>query len=338
MSHGASGGGRGRGLWWAALGVLCVARSAAAGDPPTPVMRAAGRPLALVQDVPNTDPATPPAAGPATADGPATAFDPAPLPAGLPATGPASLGQQPLPTEQAIDQTPSQTNTNQVNQLFLFETTPNVCAAGEGYVSGQVLYLNRFPTAGQQFRFQVQGQYGVTDQWAVGGYLPGVVNEFADDGVGDLGLYAQYKFDRFINPEVVDVTGQVDVVLPTGNSGHFAGTGKFGVRPQGLVYKDFGRQGPGTLGLYGMLGFTVTTHSDLRLGVAATYEVGRLAAVAELQQTGDNIQGQRLATFTPGLIYRGIAPLEFAVGVPIGIDQRTPDVGVVFKLTYAFQN
>ena len=317
----------GRGLLLIALVAVGPVHAARADDGPTPVMVAATAPA---DGGPTTTPATSPAADPLS-------FTEAAATTG-PATSPAGLGQQPLPTEQPADQTPSQTNTNQFNQLFLLQTTPNVCAAGEGYVSAQFLYFSRFPTAGQQFRAQLQGQYGVTDQWAVGGYLPGVVNEFASDGVGDLGIYAQYKFDRLINPEIVDVTAQLDLILPTGDPGRFAGTGKFGVRPQVLVYKDFGRQGPGTLGVYGTLGLTVTTNSDLRLGLAATYEVDRLAAAIELQQAGGEGESQRLATVTPGLIYRGIAPLELAIGVPVGISRRTPDVGVVFKLTYAFQN
>jgi hypothetical protein len=45
-----------------------------------------------------------------------------------------------------------------------------------------------------------------------------------------------------------------------------------------------------------------------------------------------------LLQVTPGVSYRGFAPWEISVGVPVGINTGTPDWGVIFKLTYAFQN
>ena len=270
-----------------------------------------------------------------------------------PAAGPASLGQQPLvpelpplPTEQPADVTPSQTNTNQFNQLFQFETTPDICAAGEGYLSGQGKYV-RYGADNEQVRGTVQGQYGVTDQIAVGAYVPVVYNR-APTGVGgrtqsstdtgDVGLYGQYKFDKLVNPEIVDITAQIDLILPTGNATQRRDTGKVGVRPLALIYKDFGRQGPGTLGVYGLLGFTATTNSDLRVGVAATYEVRRLAAVVEFIDTTGTRTGKPQVILTPGLIYRGFKAFELAAGVPLGLNQGSPDWGVTVKLTYAFQN
>ncbi len=276
----------------------------------------AAAPLLLMQDVP----------------------PPPPPPAVDPTTAPVSLGQQPLPTEQPADQTPSQTNTNQFNQLFQFETTPDVCAAGEGYLSGQFNYL-KFPGPVREYRYQIQGQYGITDQIAAGAYIPVLHTDFGGDhtGTGDVGLYGQYKFDRFINPEIVDVTAQVDVVLPTGSSSELRDTGHFGVRPLALAYKDFGRQGPGTLGAYGLIGFTVTTNSDFRLGLAATYEMDRLAGVLEFFDTTGNRLGRPLVSVTPGLVYRGLGPLEVAGGIPLGVNNGSPHWGVTFKLTYAFQ-
>ena len=312
--------GRTRAVAWAAA-LLGVASVATAQDGPSPVMAAAA---AQVQ--------------PADAD-------PSGLSPAGPTSGPASLGQQPLPTEQPAEQTPSQTNTNQFNQLFQFETTPDICAAGEGYASAQV-YFTRYSDRDRTVRVQVQGQYGVTDQIAVGAFVPVVYTTFTGGGgrsvsytdVGDVGIYGQYKFDRLVNPEIVGLTGQVDLILPTGSASQRRDTGKFGVRPLALAYKDFGRQGPGTLGVYGLLGFTVTTNSDFRLGLAATYEVKRLAAVLEFTDTTGTQSGRPQVILTPGLVYRGIKALEVAAGVPLGLNSGSPDFGVTFKLTYAFQN
>ena len=168
--------------------------------------------------------------------------------------------------------TPSQLGNPQLNQLFELEATPDICAAGEGYLSGQFSYVQfRRNGSSNKYRFQVQGQYGVTNQIAVGGYIPGIVNEgtgyFAGEsngGTGDVVAYAQFKFDRLIDPKLFSLTAQVDVELPTGDENESRDRDKFAVRPLALAYKDFGRVGPGRLGAYGLLGFTITDDADVR--------------------------------------------------------------------------
>jgi hypothetical protein len=252
---------------------------------------------------------------------------------------PASLGQQPFPpAEKEPDLTPSQSNSSQLNQLFQFENTPDTCAAGEGYITGSFSYL-KFPGTTKAYRYQIQGQYGFTDQIAAGAYIPVVTAKMnsTSTGAGDVGIYAQYKLDQFINPEIVDVTVQLDMILPTGDRTAMQDTGKFGVRPLILAYKDFGQHGPGDLSLYGLLGFTITTNSDIRAGIAATYQYQNLVGIFELfDQAGSGIRP--LLEFTPGFAYRRFAPWEIAVGVPVGVTSGTPDWGVTFKLTYVFQN
>jgi len=252
---------------------------------------------------------------------------------------PPSLGQQPFPTEKEPDLTPSQTNTNQLNQLLTFETTPDICAAGEGYVSGDFDFL-KFTGSTKEYRYQIQGQYGFTDQIAGGVYVPGVTAQIGTtySGLGDITLYGQYKMDQFINPQVVDLSFQLDMVLPTGNRTELRDTGKFGIRPLALVYKGFGQHGPGILGAYGLFGFTVTTNSDVRVALAATYQIDRITGILEFyDQTGSHTGGPQVLV-TPGFSYRGLSPWEITVGVPIGLNKGSPDWGVDFKLTYTFQN
>lgn len=255
-----------------------------------------------------------------------------------PAAQPGSLGQQPFPAAQEQDLTPSQTNTKQLNQLFEFETTPDICAAGESYVTGRFDFL-KFPGTVKEYRYQLQGQYAFTDQIAAGGFVPGITSvlNHTHTGVGDITLYAQYKLDRFISPEIVDVTVQLDAVLPTGNDGQLRDTGKFGVRPMLLAYKDFGQHGPGDFGLYGLCGFTITTDSDLRLGLAATYQINEWVGIFEFYDQ-NGIHGHPYVLVTPGISYRGLSSWEFSVGVPVGVDNGTPDWGIIAKITYAFAN
>jgi len=252
---------------------------------------------------------------------------------------PPSLGQQPFVAEKEPDLTPSQTNTNQLNQLFQFETTPDICAAGEGYVTVDFDFL-KFMGQTKEYRYQIQGQYGFTDQIAAGAYVPGITAEVThtSSGLGDITFYGQYKLDQFINPEVVDMTVQIDMVLPTGDRSAMRDTGKFGIRPLVLAYKDFGQRGPGTLGAYGLFGFTLTTNSDVRIALAGTYQIDRIAGILEFyDQTGSHLGGPQVQ-ITPGFAYRGISPWEFSVGVPIGLNKGSPDWGVICKLTYVFQN
>ena len=248
----------------------------------------------------------------------------------------------PATTMSAVVPTPSQRDNPQLNQLFQFEATPNICAAGEGYLSGQFNYLRLFSDF-NQYRYQLQGQYGVTDQVAVGAYVPYLYNSnrFNDrttNGVGDVVLYAQYKFDQLIDPKLLSLTAHVSVVLPTGDDDDVRDTGRFGVRPLVLGYKDFGLVGPGRLGAYAQLGFTISNDADVRWGVAATYEYAHFVGVVELTgQDGSDYYGN-IALLTHGIVYRGFENFELAVAVPLGLTNDSPDWGVTAKVTYAFPN
>ena len=241
------------------------------------------------------------------------------------------------------------------------ETMRNVpfnCA----YLSGQVSYLDDLPAAGgtrlftqygagvttvyqaqvsgQQARFQLQGQYGITDRLAVGSYVPVVYSPDDDDGnevtTGDVGIYAQYKLDQLVPRRLLDLTAQLDLVLPTGKPSGLGDAGRIGARLAVLAYKDFGQLGPGVLGAYGFAAFTARRGPDASGGLAATYEFSNgLAAVAELTEV-DASDFSSVALFTPGVIYRGLRPFELALGVPLGLSSGAPDWGVTFKLTYAF--
>jgi hypothetical protein len=108
------------------------------------------------------------------------------------------------------------------------------------------------------------------------------------------------------------------------------------VRPLLLAYKDF-HAGPGELGVYGLLGVTITTDSDARIGLAGTYEYHRIYGILEFDDiTGNQLSGPTV-TITPGVAYAAINPWEFALGVPIGLNDKSPQWGIEFKLTYAIQ-
>ena len=247
----------------------------------------------------------------------------------------------PQVVQTPLQTTASQLTSNQLDQLFSFETTPDKNAAREGYLTAEFSF-EKFPGSRRQYRETLQGEYGITDQWAAGAFIPVGTTELdrTHTGVGDITFFGQYKFDKFINPDVVNVTAQLDVVLPTGNRTEGLDTGKFGVRPLVLAYKDFGPIGDGELGAYGVFGGTLTTDSDLRAGVAVTYEIDRIAGIVEVfDQTGDRDfsgGGKPFLTVTPGFSFRQIDPLELVVGFPLGLTENSPHWGVNVKLTYAF--
>lgn len=243
-----------------------------------------------------------------------------------------------LTSSAAAQQTTSQATSNQLNQLFEAETTNNKSAAGEGYVTGEFAFV-KFPGDVKQYRFQLQGQYSFTDQLAVGGFIPLVDSKVTSSsfGFGDITFYGQYKLDQLVNHDVVDLTAQLDMVLPTGSISKFRDTGRFGIRPSLLGYKDFGQLGPGDLGAYASLGFTITTHSDFRMDLAATYEWQKIVGILEFYDQAGDKMGEPLVNIIPGVAYRGIGPIELALGFPFGLNDGSPDWGVVLKATYAFQ-
>lgn len=237
------------------------------------------------------------------------------------------------------DTTASQMGSNQLDQLFSFETAPNKSDAREGYLTAEFSFA-KYAGLRKEFRETLQGEYGITDQIAAGAFIPVVATARANThaGLGDVTLFGQYKFDKIIDPAVVNVTAQLDVVLPTGDRGEDRDTGRLGVRPLLLVYKDFGRYHGGEVGAYGVFGGTISSSSDIRTGAAITYEVNRVSAIVELfDQTGQNV-GKPLLTVTPGFSFRQIDPWELVVGFPLGLNQNSPHWGVTVKLTYAFGN
>ncbi|HSV15885.1 MAG TPA: hypothetical protein VLI90_16605, partial [Tepidisphaeraceae bacterium] len=252
------------------------------------------------------------------------------------AAGAALLATAPLARAQV---TPSQTNSDQLNQLIVsdvFETTPNKNAAGEGYINGEFRYLD-FGHDIKQYLYELKGDYGITDQITVGGWLPIYDAKVGDShtGIGDITFFGQYKFDQLINPDVVNLTGQVDVVLPTGSRNRLRDTGKFGVRPIVEAYKNFGQVGPGTIGAYGLLGVTITTNPDVRIGLAGTYEWQKIVGIIEFDDLAGDKRGAPLVTLTPGVAYRGLNPFEFELGFPFGLNDASPDWGIVLKATFA---
>ena len=237
------------------------------------------------------------------------------------------------PASAAI--TTSQSTSNQLNQLFFFETTNNKSAAQEAYVSGEFAYLD-YSGPPYQYRYQVQGQYSFTDQLALGGFVPVIHSKLinTNTGLGDLTLYGQYKLDQIIPHDVLDLTGQLDVVLPTGDRHEFRDTGRFGVRPMVQAYKDVGDIGPGRLGAYGELGFTLASDSDVRFGLAGTYEIQKFIGMLEFYTQAGSKLGRPLVLITPGLCFRPGA-YEFTIGIPCGLNKGSPDWGVIVKATVA---
>jgi hypothetical protein len=249
-------------------------------------------------------------------------------------------------------QTTSLSTSNSLNQLPFFENTPNTQAAGEAQVSAgfRLLDFGKPEDHLKQYQFTVQGQYSFTNQLLVGGQW-GVEHDDRDEtknsvgqivsggsstGVNDLIVYTQYKLDQFISHDIIDLTAQLDVILPLGKASEERGLGHFGVRPVILAFKDF-PAGPGTIGAYGFLGTTLTTHVDVIFGGAATYEWKKIVGILEFDDQAGEKQGEPLVVLTPGVAYRGIEPWEFEIGVPFGLNDASPDWGFIAKATWAFQ-
>jgi len=242
----------------------------------------------------------------------------------------------------ASPQTPSQTNSNELNQLIdsdVFSTTANHNAAGEAWVNGEFRFL-QFPQNTNQYLFELKGAYAFTDQITVGGWLPidnAKINGDTHTGLGDITFFGQYKLDQLVNPDIVNLSAQLDMFLPTGSHDNLRDTGHFGVRPAIQVYKNFGQVGPGSIGAYGEMAVSITTNSDFRFGLAGTYEWEKIVGILEFDDVTGDKHGLPTVTISPGIAYRGINPWEFEIGIPLGINDGSPDWGIVAKVTWALQ-
>jgi hypothetical protein len=258
----------------------------------------------------------------------------------LPALGLAAAALVATPASAQV--TPSQTNSNQLNQLInsdVFSTTANHNAAGEAWVNGEFRFL-KFPGDTKQYLFEVKGAYAFTDQITVGGWIPIYNTKLNDDshtGLGDLTIFGQYKLDQLVNPDIINLSAQLDVLLGTGSRTHLQDTGHFGVRPAIQAYKNFGQVGPGSIGAYGVMAVTITTNSDFRFGLAGTYEWEKIVGILEFDDVTGDKHGRPTVTISPGVAYRGLNQWEFLVGVPLGVNEGSPDWGIVAKVTWALQ-
>jgi hypothetical protein len=236
-----------------------------------------------------------------------------------------------------MPRTLSQFSSTQLNQLFLFENTPDKSAQGEGFVTGSFVYENfhHFSTE----RYQVQAEYAFTDQFAIGGFIPIIHNDIpgnSSTGFGDITPYVHVKLDQVVPHDIVDLSFQFDVVLPTGDKGDIRDSGRLGVRPWLQAYKDFGAVGPGHFGAYGEAGFTLTDLSDFRWGFALQYEYEKTfyGLLEFYNQMAGNL-AKPIVVLTPGGAVRS-GPFEFALGFPIGLNNASPTFGVIVKATYGW--
>ena len=231
---------------------------------------------------------------------------------------------------------PVTSHETQLTQLFLFENTNNKFNANEGYVSGQFAYLD-FGHHVYEYRYQAQAQYSFTNQFDVGALVPIVHSKAADTntGFGDILVWAQYRLDQIIPRDIIELSVQADVVLPTGNRHEFRDTGRLGLRPWLQAYKDLGMVGPGRLAAYGELGFTLTDYCDFRWGLGGTYEWNRIVGIIEFYDQAGGKIGRPFVTFTPGIAVRP-GPFEVALGFPFGLNDASPDWGIILKATWNF--
>lgn len=254
----------------------------------------------------------------------------------LMSAAPASAQATTWPVE--MPKTSSQFTSTQLNQLFLFENTPQKSAQGEGFVTGFFEYTN-FPHSFSQQRYEVQAEYALTDVFAIGGFVPIIHNDIPSNsstGFGDITPYVHVKLDQLVPPDIVNLSFQFDVVLPTGDKGDIRDSGRLGVRPWLQAYKDFGAAGPGHFGAYGEAGFTLTDLSDFRWGFAFQYEYEKTVyGILEFYNQMAGNLGKPLVILTPGGAFR-TGPFEFALGFPIGLNNASPNFGVLVRATYGW--
>lgn len=234
----------------------------------------------------------------------------------------------------ALPASASQNGSEQLNSLLTL-STPDKNDKGEFYATG---YFNftRIPNV-KEYNFGVDGEYGITDQLAVGANIPissiDVENGNSHTGFGDISVFAQLNLDSFLEIKQMDktnITAQLAISFPTGSERDGLGLGHVDFGPSLLAYHDFGHYGAGDVGGYGDAGFDLSTQSAAHLGFAATYEQRRISALLEWLITSRG--GNSNIFITPGIVYRGFENFELALGFPIA--WRSDQWGVTLKATY----
>lgn len=177
-------------------------------------------------------------------------------------------------------------------------------------------------------------ELGITDWLQVGVEVPyrwidGKEGEEDEDGLRDVGVSVLCVL---LNDDALILSGAVEVNFPSGDEDKELGEGKIEVEPMLLGAARFDG-----IELYGGVGGEITDEDEV-----FTYSAGLVAAlgpvVGLLEVSGESGAegGGDEAVIAPGLAVEVMDDVELLIGVPIGLNDDSPDWGATFRVTAEF--
>ncbi|HYU42392.1 MAG TPA: hypothetical protein VEQ84_09580 [Vicinamibacteria bacterium] len=174
-------------------------------------------------------------------------------------------------------------------------------------------------------------QYGVTDWLELDAKLPFVSGPestaLRHAGFGDVEVGLLVGLARHIRAGALSVGARVR--LPTGNEAKGHGEGETVPEPVLIYGKAFGKV---QLHASAEVGFAnKRTPKEWTYGAGLVLPSGRWRETLELDARHEGDESRLL--LTPGLYLKPRHAFEIGIGIPIGLTQRSPDVGAVILAT-----
>ncbi len=177
-------------------------------------------------------------------------------------------------------------------------------------------------------------QYGLTDRLELDAQVPFVSGleslAIRSAGVGDAELGLLLGLARHIHAGSLSVG--VRVRLPTGVEAKGHGEGETVVEPIVIVARAFRKlevHGSGEVGFANK-----NMPKEWTYGGGAILPTGRFRETIELDARFEG--GEHRVLLTPGVYLKPTRAFEVGVGVPVGLTQRSPDVGAIVVATLEF--
>lgn len=182
-----------------------------------------------------------------------------------------------------------------------------------------------------------RAEYGVTDRLQLQAELPYQIDDrpgsfTSQNNIGNVEVGATYSLLRADDP--ISLSAAMDVQIPVGRQaslqqGDSRASDQTIYKPQLIVARDFGptqvhANAQAELG---------TDMRGLNYNIGAALPVGGIVPSVELNaRTMDEQRPQFYAT--PGLSYSFSDRAQLGVGVPLGLNDQSTDVGVMAKLSF----
>lgn len=206
------------------------------------------------------------------------------------------------------------------------------------------------------YQYDLEVEYGITDRLQVEFAIPYLSEEVTtagdentEDGIGDIELGIGYALLQE-KDGLVALTAGLEVSAPTGDEGKGLGAGSWGWEPYLGISKSFAEK----FFVHAQVSYGITNNAEedgeevdereIGYGVAVVYRpVEQIDLIAEFvgeRSEEEDSAGVEEDTHTQylvaGLKYEFENELQLGVGVPVGLNSESFDIGAMVKVQYEF--